>query len=108
MPTTQTTLPPPPYGADKQIGATTPLGRWLAQNVGQDSPLRTVDTTAGNYAENVPPASLNPNQEIVYTKTSSDGNTFTLNGVQGGPYMLNDQYDVIRVKSDGQNWWPIG
>lgn len=78
-------------------------------------PLHTVDTSKGSYSEAPPPAGLNEatgqtnqNVEITYTKTSADANTFTLTGVEGGPYMLHAQYDVIRIKSDGTSWWPVG
>ena len=43
--------------------------------------------------------------EITYVKTSADANVYTLNGVQGGPYTLSAQYDSLKIKSDGTNWW---
>ena len=38
-------------------------------------------------------------------KTSSDGNTYTLNGVEGGPYTLTAQFAFFKDQaSDGTNW----
>jgi hypothetical protein len=78
-------------------------------------PLIKVDTTSGPLTQAVPPAGLNSttgqsnqNMEITYTKVSADGNVFTLTGVEGGPYMLVAMFDVIKIKSDGTNWWPVG
>jgi len=75
-------------------------------------PLRIIDTSNGSYAETPPPAGLNAstgqsnqNQEITYIKASSDANVFTLSGVLGGPYTLTAQYQSLKIKSDGTNWW---
>lgn len=111
MPTTQTVLPPPPFVIDEQIDPRSPIGQWLLE-VQAFQPLRLVDTTAGNYSENAPPAGAsgspgitNQNQEITYVKKSADANTFTLNGVQGGALTLSAQYAHLKIKSDGVNWW---
>ena len=75
--------------------------------------LYEVDTSAGDYAETVPAAGVETSgqtgqcKEIIYVKNSSDGNTFTLHGVEGGDLTLSDQYSVLRVKSDGTNWWSV-
>lgn len=111
MPTTQTIFPPIPQRVAQQISDA--LLKWLI-SVQMQLPLREVDTTAAPYAEAAPPAGLNSttgqsnqNQEIIYVKTSADGNVFTLNGVQGGPYTLVAQYQRIRIKSDGTSWWRV-
>ena len=116
MPTTQTQLFPPPtrsQAVDDKGFLAVPLRQWLfsLQNL---LPLRVVDTTNGNYAETPPPAGLNAttgqsnqNMEITYVKSSADGNTFTLNGVEGGPYTLVGQYSHLTIKSDGTNWWTV-
>ena len=46
--------------------------------------------------------------EISYVKTTADGNTYTLNGVEGGPYTLTAQFGFLKIKSDGTNWWRVG
>lgn len=111
MPTTQTIrrLPPTRHA---QLPAEMVYWELETQQV---SPLRTVDTSAASYAENTPNAGLNSstgqtnqNQELTYIKTSSDANVFTLHGVEGGALMLHDQLDVIKIKSDGSSWWPVG
>jgi hypothetical protein len=117
MPTTPTVLFPPPLRAKAEDGfelLSQPYQKWLltVQNLLQ---LRVVDTTAGSYAETPPAAGLNAatgqsnqNSEIVYVKSSSDGNTFTLNGVQGSPYTITAQFGFLRIKSDGAVWWRVG
>lgn len=117
MPTTQTIAPPPPYGSDKQIDPTSPLGNYI-QTLQQLHPLREVDTSGGNYNENVPPPGnnsttgmSNQNQEIIYIKKSADGNTFTLNAGPNfpqGPKTLVAQYDKLRIKSNGSLWYVVG
>lgn len=108
MPTTFTNLFPPPL---RGLNLPTPLQQWLftLQNL---FPLALVDTSAGNYAEVPPPPGLNnatgqsnQNQEITYVKKSSDGHVFTLNGVQGSPFTLTGQFQRMKIKSDGTNWW---
>ena len=117
MSTTLSTLFPPPTRAnavDKKGFLSEPLKLWLftVQNL---LPLFTVDTSGGDVSQAPPPAGLNSstgqsnqNMEITYIKSSSDGHIFTLTGVEGGPYMLTAQFDVIKIKSDGTNWWPVG
>jgi hypothetical protein len=108
MSTTQTTLFAPPLRGS--------IEKWLL-TLQFLLPLRVVDTSADSYSENAPPAGSasssmtgqsNQNQEIIYIKSSSDANTFTLNGVQGGPFVLTDLLQSIRIKSDGTDWWPVG
>lgn len=81
-------------------------------------PLNTVDTTAGNVALDLPPAGLNnstgqsnQNQEITFRKTSSDGNTVTINGSADGPQVLSTNTGAtsrVKFKSDGTDWWVTG
>lgn len=115
MSTTQTTLFPPPTRAkalDDKGFLGIPFRQWLF-TLQMLLPLRVIDTTAGSYAEDLPPAGLNSttgqsnqNQEIIYVKASSDGNVFTLNGGLDGPKTLTAQWDVLRYKSDGTSWYP--
>jgi len=93
---------------------TRPLQKWLftLQNQAQ---LKLIDTSAGNYAEALPPAGLNSttgqsnqNQELIYKKISADGNTFTLTGAPEGPQTLTAQYSKVRLKSDGTSWYVVG
>jgi hypothetical protein len=85
------------------------------QETQQASPLRKVDTTEGRYTEAPPAAGLvgstgqtNQNSEITYVKTSSDANVFTLAGenLPFGPYTLTAPGSVLKIKSDGADWWP--
>ena len=89
------------------------MNYWELETQGAN-PLRTVDTSAGSYTENPPPAGLNEstgqtnqNQEITYVKKSADPNTFTLEGsnLPLGPYILTAQGQVLKIKSDGTDWW---
>lgn len=117
MPTSQTSFPPNPQRIAQEISPA--LLKWLIQLANQ-LPLREVDTTAGAYAEDAPPAGLNSttgqnnqNQEIIYKKLSADGNTFTLNGTLAGPLpegprTLTAQYDYFRIKSNGTSWYRVG
>lgn len=111
MPTIQTIRRLPPT---RHANLTPAMNYWELETQGAN-PLRTVDTSKGSYSEVAPPAGLNEstgqtnqNQEITYIKTSADAHTFTLGGVEGGPFMLKDYQDVIRIKSDGTSWWPVG
>lgn len=121
MATTETQLFPPPTQSkliDKHGKATPSHEQYLFTLQGLVK-LRKVDTSGGNYAENVPPAGTNgatgqsnQNQEIVYKKTSADANTFTLNGTSQsplpeGPLTLSAQYASFRIKSDGTSWWKV-
>ncbi len=90
------------------------LQKWLfsVQNL---HPLITVDTSGGSFAETLPPAGgntnvgqSNQNQELTFIKISSDGNTFTLNGAIGGSLTLTAHLAVLKVKSDGTNWYRTG
>jgi hypothetical protein len=111
MPTTQTNLFPPPLrGSDLSL----PMQKYLftLQNL---LPLNEVDTSGGNYSEAAPPAGLNAttgqsnqNMEITIVKTSADGNTYTLTGVEGGSLTLTAQFAYFKIKSDGTNWWRVG
>lgn len=88
--------------------------KWLF-SVQMLMPLIAVDTSGGDYTETVPPAGLNAttgqsnqNMERTYVKSSADGHTYTLHGVEGGDLTLTAQYGFFKIKSDGTNWWKIG
>jgi len=107
-PTTQTKLFDPPI---RGSNVEKPIQKYFFTL--QDLlPLYQVDTSAGSYVESPPPAGLsgatgqsNQNVEISYVKISPDGNSYTLEGVEGGPIVLNTQYAHAKIKSDGTNWW---
>jgi hypothetical protein len=111
MPTTPY-LPQPPTQMGTNLSPTDYSWQLIVQGL---APLFEVDTSKGSYSETVPAAGVNPanpatgqsaqGKEIIYVKTSADSNTYTLNGVQGGPLILKKFLDVIRIKSDGTNWW---
>lgn len=110
MPTTQILLPPPTtFGSNNS-----PSDHGYALILQNANPLNLVDTSKGSYSESAPAAGVQTSgqsaqcKEITYVKTSSDGNTFTLNGVEGGPYTLTAQYQYLKIKSDGTNWWKTG
>jgi hypothetical protein len=114
---TQSVLFPPPTrsnAVDDKGFLAIPLRQWLF-TLQYLLPLVTIDTSGGGFSQAAPPAGLNSNtgqsnqnMEITYIKRSADGNHFVLTGVEGGPYALIAQYDVIKIKSDGTNWWPVG
>lgn len=110
MSKTISTLRPPPL---RDSGIPAAMQYWFF-DVQRLEQLALIDTSAGSFAENVPAAGLNTatgssnqNQEIVYKKTSADGNTFTLNGVADGAQTLTAQYSKVRIKSDGTNWYVV-
>ncbi len=107
---TQTQLFPPPV---RDSNLPQPLQKYLF-TLQMLLPLVVVDTSGGSFAQSPPPAGLNAstgqsnqNMEITYVKKSADGNTFTLNGVQFGPYVLIAQGDSLKIKSDGTNWYKV-
>ena len=112
MPTTPY-LPQPPAQMGTNLSPTDYNWQLIVQGL---APLFEVDTSKGSYSESVPAAGVNPanpatgqsaqGKEIIYVKTSADSNTYTLKGVQGGTLTLTKFLDVIRIKSDGTNWWP--
>lgn len=111
MPTTQTVLFLPPSRATT-LSKTELLYLTTLQYL---HPLREVDTSAGPYAEDAPPAGSNSttgqsnqNQEITYIKTSADANVFTLNGTANGPLTLAAQGDFLKIKSNGTLWRKSG
>lgn len=116
MPTTTTTLFPPPLRGEilDAVGKVArTFQQWLfsLQNRQQ---LKLVDTSAGNYAEALPAAGVNPatgqsnqDQELVYKKTSADGNTFTLTGAADGAQTLTAQFAKVRVRSNGTSWYVV-
>lgn len=117
MPVKQTVLFSPPLqptlSENSSGSSVSDIKKWLF-SLQYAHPLNTVDTSAGNEMAAPPPAGLNSstgqsnqNQELVYTKISSDANTFTLagNNLPLGPYTLTTQGEVLRIKSDGTNWY---
>ena len=110
MPTTQF-LPIPPTTRGSNLSDTDHMYLLMLQGL---APLYLVDTSAGSYSESVPPAGLNSStgqsaqcKEIVYRKTSGDGNTFTLTGSADGPLTLTTPGSVLRLKSDATMWWKV-
>lgn len=108
MATTETILQPPAPRIADEVSKSLLLYIFTLQH---REPLREVDTSAGPYAEDVPPAGLNSttgqsnqNQEITYIKTSADANVFTLNGAANGPLTLVAQGDFLKIKSNGTLW----
>ena len=110
MSTTQTTAQSPPLN---RLQIPKPIELWYLtlQNL---HPLNEVDTSEGSYEEAPPAAGLNSstgqtnqNQEITYVKTSADANTFTLKGdnLPLGPYPLTAQGQVLKIKSNGTDWY---
>jgi hypothetical protein len=87
-------------------------------NLQQHQPLNEVDTSAGSYTEAPPPAGLlntatgqsNQNQELSYSKISTDGNTFTLAGANLplGPYTITAPGGAFKIKSNGTVWRKSG
>ena len=114
MSVTKTILFPPSFIESEMP---IPLQRWL-QSVQNLLPLNVCDTTSGPITVALPPAGVNPalfttgasnqNQEITFVKSSADGNGVTITGAQGGPHFLSSQYDALKFKSDGTDWWKSG
>lgn len=116
MPTTSTSLFPPPLRdtiLDAVGRVARPFQAWLfaLQNRQQ---LKLVDTSTGSYSEALPSAGLNPatgqsnqDQELVYKKTSADGNTFTLTGAVDGAQTLTAQFAKVRLRSNGTSWYVV-
>ncbi len=111
MPTTQI-LPQDITQRGSNLSQTDYLWMLVVQGL---APLYEVDTTDGDYSEAVPPAGVNSTtgqsaqcKEITYVKTSADGNTFTLTGVEGGDLTLAAQYQFFKIKSDATNWYKVG
>ena len=117
MGTSQTVLFPPPTrtnAVDDKGYLAIPLRQWLF-TLQMLLPLVVIDTSGGNIVQAAPPAGLNSttgqsnqNMEITYVKSSADGNSFTLTGVQGGNVVISTQYAHFKIKSDGTNWWKTG
>lgn len=116
----QTVLFPPPTrtkAVDDKGFLAIPLRQWLftIQNL---LPLTTVDTSAGAQVIALPTAGnltngqSNQNQELIYRKISTDGNTVTITGSADGPVVLTtgdkSATSRVRFKSDGTNWWVVG
>ena len=110
MSTTQTQLPQP-----TTVGSSLAKADyfWLLL-VQQQLPLVVIDTSGGSFSQAAPDAGVgasgqtNQNMEITYVKSSSDANSFTLTGVEGGNIVISAQYAFFKIKSDGTNWWKVG
>lgn len=110
MPTTKVTRRPPPL---RFADLNKAMQAWELETQ-QAAPLHKVDTSAGNETQTPPAAGLdattgqtNQNQEITYVKVSADANVFTLEGdnLPLGPFMLTTQGQVLKIKSDGTDWF---
>jgi hypothetical protein len=119
-PQIQTQLFPPPSAspvADAMGYIAKPFRNWLF-SVQYLLPLITVDTSAGAQVIALPSpgneasGQSNQNQELIYRKISTDGNTVTINGSADGPIVLTtgdkSATSRVRFKSDGTNWWVVG
>lgn len=110
MPTTPI-LPPPPTTQGSDLSPTDYQWLLIVQGL---QPLYEVDTSKGSYTEAVPNAGVGSSgqtaqcKEITYLKTSADGNTYTLTGVQGGDLTLTAARSFFKIKSDGTKWWKVG
>lgn len=62
------------------------------------------DATAGVITVTMPSAASNTGVIYYFTKKDSTANAVTLTGVLGTS-TTSSQYDEIRVKSDGTNWY---
>jgi hypothetical protein len=116
MPTATTALFPPPIRgaiADTLGKVTRTFQQWLFTLQNQ-SQLKLVDTSAGDYSEDLPAAGLNAttgqsnqNQELIYKKISADGHTFTLTGSNDGPLTLTAVNASMRLRSNGTSWYKV-
>ena len=110
MPTTRT-IAPPPTTQGSNLSATDYQWMLIMQGL---QPLYEVDTSKGGYSENPPAAGVASSgqtgqvKEITYVKKSADANVFTLNGVLGGPYTLTAQYQTLKIKNNGTDWYKVG
>ena len=112
MPVKQTTLFPPPF-RDTEISE--PLRKYLF-SLQMLHPLIEIDTSLGNVVTALPQPGLtntqtgqsNQNQEIIYIKTTNDGNTGTITGAQGGNVVLAAQFNFARFKSNATVWYRVG
>src|SRR3954468_15593803 len=116
MPTATTVLFPPPIRgaiADAVGKVTRTFQQWLFTLQNQ-SQLKLVDTSAGDYSEALPPAGLNAttgqsnqNQRLTYKKVSSDGHTFSLTGAPEGTQTLTGQWSKVTLQSNGTSWYVV-
>lgn len=95
-------------------------GRFTRETVGwlyklqSHQPLVEVDTSGGPVTLALPPAGNNAttgqsaqNQELIYIKTTADGNVATITGAAQGAQTLTAQYDKLRFKSNGTTWYMV-
>lgn len=111
MSVTTTTLPPI---SARVLQAAQQFLYWLF-SVQSHQPLVEVDTSLGPVSVALPPAGLsstatgqsNQNQELIYVKTSADGNALTVTGALNGSQNTAVQYGVLRFKSNGTSWYKV-
>lgn len=82
------------------------------------APLTIIDTSGGSVVVALPAAGLdsttgqsNQNAELIYRKTTPDGNTVTITGSFDGNQVLTSNTGAasrVRFKSDGANWYVVG
>jgi hypothetical protein len=65
------------------------------------------DTSGGNITQALPAASLYPNQDLTFIKTTSDANTLTITGAASGTVVLTQQYQSVTFHSDGVSWTAV-
>src|SRR5208337_1496146 len=110
MPTTPY-LPPPPTTQDSELSQSDYQWLLIVQGL---AALYEVDTSKGSYTESLPAAGVassgqtGQGKEIIYFKTSADGNTYTLKGAATGTVTLTAKWQFARFKSDGTNWYAVG
>jgi hypothetical protein len=105
--TSSPTSPTHIVGAQSSSISTTPL----TVNTALDSTHKDLlfDATAGNLIATLPLASSCSGREYAIKKTDSSANTVTVSAsenIDGATtYVLSVQYAVVRVKSNGTQWW---
>lgn len=111
MAETQTTLPQPTT-IGSNLSPTDYLWLLLVQVV---SPLIEVDSSGGPVTIALPEPGANTstgqtaqNQELIYVKTSSDGNAITITGALSGTATLTAQWSKARFKSNATDWIQVG
>lgn len=110
MSVVQTTLPQPTT-LGSNLSQTDYLWALLLQ---AQLPLNVIDTSDGDEVIELPPPGANQssgqtaqNQELIYVKSSADGNSVTISGAVTGEVTFSSQFASARFKSDGTNWWDV-
>jgi len=84
----------------------------VSTSAGPKDRMFLVDTTGGNVIITLPAPSTVLGREFVVKRSSAGANTLTVAGSAGnidnaGTASVTAQYEVLRVKSDGSNYWKI-